>query len=572
MLRAFFSEVYICYNMENDWSIYSMKRIILILLSVTLCLGFTGCSKPKPELKDDIHIFYTSDVHCGVSDNMGFARLKALVDDDKAEHPYVVLVDCGDYLQGGTIGSISKGEQIIEIMNAMNYDVATIGNHEFDYGMDRLKELMGMAEFDIVACNSEYTGSKTDVFENTPKYVIKDFDGIKVAFIGVITPESLISSTPSYFMEDGKFVYDFGNGDDGLKIAERVQKSVDAARKEGADYVIALTHLGTGQEYEPYDAITLIRNTNGIDAVLDGHAHAEIIGDTYLNKDGKEIVLSSVGTKMANVGELFIGKDGTIETMLISEYDREDEEIKALIAREEENLNQLLQRKLSHTDFEMSITDENGIRLVRNREVGLADLVADVWRDYLGTDVVIVNGGAVRKTVKAGDITYQTVLDVQPFMNSLSSCFATGQQILDALEFGSRYTESQYTFDEKAAGEFGGFLQVSGLKYTIDTSIPSPVQVDADGMLTGFNGERRVKDVYILENGEYVALDPGKIYTVGGPDYLMAHMGDGNTVFKDCEYIILAGPTDIDVLAQYFSSIASVDEKYSKPEGRITVE
>ena len=223
------------------------------------------------------------------------------------------------------------------------------------------------------------------------------------------------------------------------------------------------------------------------------------------------------------------------------------------------------------TDFDLSITDENGIRLVRSREVGLANLVADAWRDYLGTDIVIVNGGSVRKTIPAGDITHQNVIDVLPFMNSLSICIATGQQILDSLEFTSRFTEGLTSFDEKEVGEFGGFLQVSGLKYTIDTSIPSSVVVDADNMFVEITGERRVKDIMVLQNGEYVPIDPEKSYTVGGPDYVLAHMGDGNNLFKDCEFIISAGPTDSDVFAAYLSKLDSVSERYAQPEGRITV-
>ncbi|MBQ1378946.1 MAG: 5'-nucleotidase C-terminal domain-containing protein, partial [Erysipelotrichaceae bacterium] len=288
--------------------------------------------------------------------------------------------------------------------------------------------------------------------------------------------------------------------------------------------------------------------------------------------EGKDVLLSSVGTKMANVGELFIGKDGTLETMLISEYDREDETIKENIAKEEAALTELLSVKVSHTDFDLSITDENGIRLVRSREVGLANLVADAWRDYLGTDIVIVNGGSVRKTIPAGDITHQNVIDVLPFMNSLSICIATGQQILDSLEFTSRFTEGLTSFDEKEVGEFGGFLQVSGLKYTIDTSVPTPVVLDENKMFVSIEGERRVKDVMILQDGEYVPIDPEKIYSVGSSDYVLFNMGDGNTVFTNCEPIIKAGPTDSEVIIRKIMTIGSIDERYKTTEGRITVE
>ena len=548
-----------------------MKKILLLLISIMLVLGISGC-KPTKVRTDDIYVFYTSDVHCGVDKNLGFASAKAIVEDTKAEHPYVALVDMGDYLQGGTLGVLTQGEEIISLMNEMGYDAATIGNHEFDYGIPRLVELIKMANFPIVGSNIIYTGNKENALADVPGYTIKDFDGTKVAFVGVLTPSSIRTSTPTNFVEDGEFVYDFCSQDDGLQLANAVQTSVDAARKEGADYVILLSHLGTRESDRPYDAITLIKNTKGIDAVLDGHAHAEIIGDYYLNAEGKEIPLSSVGTQMANLGELIIDKEGNITTLLISEYDKQDEKTTEVVTKANNRVEEILSEVIGTTSFTLSITDENGIRLARNREIGLADFVTDAFREELETDVVMINGGSVRSTVEEGEITYGDIINVAPFMNSLSSCYATGQQIMDALEFGSMYTEKITSFDEKAVGEFGGFLQVSGLKYTIDTSVPTPVVLDENKMFVSIEGERRVKDVMILQDGEYVPIDPEKIYSVGSSDYVLFNMGDGNTVFTNCEPIIKAGPTDSKVIIRKIMTIGSIDERYKTTEGRITVE
>lgn len=554
-----------------------MKKVIrlfmvLSMVMISACTTDPSASKDeKAQRTDDIYVFYTSDVHCGINENLGFAKLKALVDDTKAEHKNVALVDLGDFLQGGTYGSISQGEIVIELMNTMNYDAVTFGNHEFDYSLERLSELMKKANFDFTVCNILYSGNKTNIFADVPPYIIKEYDGAKVAFIGVTTPETLTTSTPKYFKEGDAYVYDFCYSDDGKKLAEQVQKTVDAARKEGADYVIALTHLGSVQENSPNDSISLIHNTRGIDAVLDGHSHSVIIGDTYPNADGKDVVLSSVGTKMANAGELIITKDGTIETVLIAEYDHEDETVRKAIEKADQEMEEILSYKVGTLDYDLTITDEKGIRIVRSRETNAGDFAADAIRHLMETDVAFANGGGVRHAVSAGDVTYGNLLDVFPFSNSLGACKATGQQILDALEFCSKDTQPITAFDEQAVGEFGGFLQVSGLKYTIDTSIASTVTMDEKNMFTGITGERRVKDVMVLENDAYVPIDPDKVYTVSGSSYFLFESGDGNTVFKDCERIVEYGPVDIEALIKYFTDLGTIPEEYRTTQGRITV-
>lgn len=562
------------------------RQITTILgLSVLLAAGCAGGQKPAEtkepapaeeaaqtaERTDDIYIYYTSDVHCGVDENLGFAKLKALVDDTRAEHENTLLVDLGDTLQGGTLGSLTQGSIIYDLMNKMGYDIVELGNHDFDYGASRLWELLDKAEFDIVLCNVSYTGKKEDHLKDIPAYTIRDLQGTKVAFIGVLTPETLTASTPAYFQEDGEYVYDFSSGDEGKALAAKVQKAADDARAEGAEYVIVLSHLGSVPENAPYDAVSLIRNTRGIDAVLDGHSHSVIIGDTYPNADGEDVVLSSVGTKMANVGELIITPEGEIQTVLIGEYDREDAEMADAIASAKTELQDILDRKIGDLPFDMPITDEDGIRMIRSREKPIGNFCADAVRSLMKTDAAIINGGGVRHTLSAGEVTYGNLLDVFPFQNELASCKCTGRQIIDVLEYGAQSTESIYVFDGNPAGEYGGFLQVSGLKYTIDTSIPSGVQKDENGMFTGVEGEYRVKDVYILQNGEYVPVDPDAEYTLSGTRYVLFGSGDGNTVLKDCEPVIAIGPVDSEALITYMNELGTIPDSYREPEGRITV-
>ena len=547
-----------------------MKKLLNILIVLLICVTLCSCAKKK-ELKDDIYIFFTSDVHCGVNEGVGLDGLKALVDDTKKEHEYVTLVDCGDYLQGGTLGTLSKGEFIIDLMNDAGYDIVTIGNHEFDYGMEQLSALMKKMEFDQVLCNVKYSGKKENIFADTKPYKIVEYGDYKVAFIGVLTPETIVSSTPSFFMEDGEFVYDFYGGEDGDLLAAKLQESVDAARKEGADYVVVLSHLGS--EAAVPTSISIIHKTQGIDVFLDGHSHSVITEDKYPNKNNEDVIVSSVGTKLQSVGELIIGKDGTLTTMLIEEYDRKDETMTSQINETMQKLDAILAEKITILDHDMYIKDEEGIRMVRSRETTMGDFAADALRYYMDTDIALVNGGGVRANVEAGDLTYGDLLDVMPFQNELASCYASGQQIVDALEYCSRLTEGIYKLDGNAVGENGAFLQASGLKYTIDTSIPSSVILDGDNMFVGFSDEnRRVKDVMVLENGEYVPIDLNRMYSVASTNYVLFHKGDGNTAFEGCEAIVEEGPVDVTALIEYARSLPSFEGRYTDVEGRIIVE
>ncbi|MCR4632751.1 MAG: bifunctional metallophosphatase/5'-nucleotidase [Erysipelotrichaceae bacterium] len=546
-----------------------MKHFGKLFLIILICMSLASCK--KKELKDDIYVFFTSDVHCGVDEGMGLDGLKALVDETKSGHDYVTLADCGDFVQGAAIGTLSKGELIVDLMNAAGYDIVTFGNHEFDYGMSQLSVLMDKMEFETVLCNAEYTGKKENIFADVKPYTIKDYDGHKVAFIGVLTPLTITGSTPGYFMEDGGFVYGFCAGEDGDVLAARLQETVDAARKEGADQVVVLSHLGTYGD--TYDAVSLIAKTNGIDVVLDGHSHSVIVEDRYPNKDGQDVVLSSVGTKLQTVGELILGKDGSITALHIDVYDKKDEVMTAKIAESFAQLETILNETVTVLDHSLPIADEEGIRMVRSRETPMSNFVADAYRQAMGTQIGLINGGAVRAGLSAGEVKYADLLKVAPFQNELASCRASGQQIIDALEFSVRMTEGLNVFDGNAVGENGAFLHPSGLRYTVDTSIPSAVVVNNDGMFTGYDGEqRRVKDVMVEEEGGYVPIDPEKQYSVASINYVLFERGDGNTVFADCEPIVEHGLIDVNALIDYAVSLGTLEGKYTGIEGRIIVE
>ena len=537
---------------------------------ITLVL-ITGCQKKEAKQSEDIYIVYTSDVHCGIDENFSFASLKAYINELKSEHSGVLLVDCGDFLQGGTLGSLSKGEYVVELMNDIGYDLATFGNHEFDYGMDQLSKLLKEMDFEMIASNVIYTGTKENIFKDVPEYIIKEINGIKIGFIGILTPQSLTSSTPVFFKENDEFVYDFYSKNEGRDMFAKVQSVVDEVRKQGARYVVALSHLGSENVTGPFNSITFIANTTGIDVVLDGHSHSIIIEDKYPNKNGKNVILSSVGTKLEEVGTLIIDTEGNMTTMHMAEYANKDKEMENEVAEVYARIDDILSQPLGTNEYPLYVTDDEGIRMVRSRETNCGDFVADAYRYVMGTQIAVANSGGVRANIPAGVITYNDLFSITPFQNHVASAYVSGQQILDDLEVACRKTEALYKFDGNAVGENGGFRQVSGLKFTIDTSVESAVIIDENNFFAGFSSDaRRVKDVYILEGEEYVPLEKDKIYTIASTDYVLFGSGDGNSVYSSSEPIVASGISDVEALKQYFSEVG-ITEQYRTVQDRITI-
>lgn len=545
-----------------------MKKLIALLLAVCMVLGLMTTVFAADEKSNDIVILHTDDAHCGVNDNLGYAGVAAYKAEMKKTHNYVALVDCGDAIQGESIGTLSAGAYLVDIMNEVGYDFATFGNHEFDYKLPQLAKLTKQAKYQYLACNFKYIGKGTSDLNYKP-YEIVTYGDKKVAFIGIVTPESFTKSTPAYFQdESGNYIYSFSEDETGTALYETVQKTVDEARAAGADYVIAMGHLGNEGITDRWTSKAVIANTTGIDAVLDGHDHIAGV-QKVANKDGKQIVLTEPGTKFENLGKLTIKTDGTITAELISpkEFTEKDAGITAYITKLTDTFKEYVSKVVAKSSIALPDKDENGNRLVRNHETALGDLCADAFRVMMDADIGIMNGGGIRKPIKAGDITLDNILSVFPWGNLPCKMEVTGQTVLDMLEMGAiNYPE-----------ESGGFLSVSGLKYTIMAGVPSSIELTDKGEFSKVAGKYRVTNVQVLnkKTNEYEPLDLNKTYTLGGIDYTILYCGDGFTMFNDSK-VLKAGDasyTDAQMVVDYIENKlgGTIGEEYAKPQGRISV-
>lgn len=547
-----------------------MKRLLGLLLALTVLFGILTASAEAVLPAKDIVVLFTSDAHCGVNQGFGYVGVAAIRDQMAAAGNYVTLVDNGDAIQGEPIGTMTTGSALIDLMNAVGYEIAIPGNHEFDYGMDRFLELTEAANFPYISCNFNKEG--TLVFS---PYVIKDYDGVQVAFVGVTTPKTITSSTPKYFQnEAGEFIYGFFQDESGEKLYEAVQTAVDAARAEGADYVVVMGHLGNESSASPWTYADVIANTTGIDALLDGHSH-DTDQVVMKNKDGKDVVRSACGTKLGGVGYLRISaKDGAMTTGLYTwnnDISAPDllgitNSVSGAVETATAALSERLAEVVASSAVDLTINDpvavdESGkpIRIIRRAETNLGDLCADAYRAMSGADIAFVNGGGIRVSIAAGDITLNDILKVHPFGNSMCVVEATGQEILDALEWGARVTPE----------ESGAFLQVSGLSYEIHTYIQSTCTEDENGLFTGVAGEYRVKNVKV--GGEPLDLD--KTYTLASHNYMLKNAGDGFTMFQDNALLQDEVMLDNQVLINYITGTLGgvVGAEYAEPygEGRI---
>jgi len=536
------------------------KGTLVLLLAMVMAVGaLTGCTVGQKR-SQEIAILYTGDVHCAVDTNIGYAGLAAYKKELADRGDAVLLVDTGDALQGAAIGSFSEGADIVKLMNKLGYCAMTAGNHDFDYGGPAvLKDIMKQADFPVLSTNLIELASGQPVFD---RFVIKTVDGVRIALVGISTPESITASTPAFFQDGkGSYLYDFLADGTGAKLYAAVQKAVDDARTAGVDYVIALSHLGVNDQSAPYRSIDVIANTTGIDAVLDGHSHTVIECQRVANKAGEHVLLSSTGTGLVNVGLLVITKSGNVSTGLVSGLTAKDDEVTAMIADIEKDYKAQLATVVGSVAADLVIKDPtSGLRIVRSRETNLGDLCADATRAAAGSDIGIANGGGIRAMLKAGDVTVGDILAVMPYGNLLCEIKVTGQQLLDALEFGAR----------KAPEENGGFLQVSGVTYKIDLSVASTVTTDDNGMFVSVAGPYRVSGVTV--GGQ--PLDLTKQYTLASNAYTVKSQGDGYTMFAGCPVVRDDFVLDADALTSYITTAYKADQQpYADPygQGRITI-
>ena len=510
------------------------KRIITFSLVLCMALSvFTGVVYAADT--ETVVILYENDVHCAVE---GYSKLAAMKKELSETYTNVGVVSVGDFVQGGTLGAVSKGEYIVNLMNKVGYDAIALGNHEFDYQLPRLNELNAMSNTKFISCNFQKIGEDKSYFE---PYTIVSYGNVDVAYIAITTPETINSSSPAQFKNDkGELIYTFNES----KLYDIVQTNINAAETAGADYVIALSHIGYDESGNLADITDVIENTDGFDVVLDAHSHSVIEEKVIKDKSGDDVLLTSTGTKFEYIGKLTI-KNGAFDTELVEveSYTKTDPVVDAYITEINENYAQLGNRKIGESKVEFITHDKDGNRLVRNAETNLGNFCSDALRVMTGADMSFVNGGGLRAPMESGNITFNDIFSVFPFNNQIVTAEISGQILIDFLEMAvMNYPE-----------EDGSFPHMSGVTFSVNKSIPTSVKVDANGFFEKVDGAYRVYDVKVLDktSGEYKALDPNGKYILAGFNYFLLDFGGGMTMFKDAKILDAEGTLDVELLENY---------------------
>lgn len=534
------------------------NKVIATILSLIIVISTLPLSVSAIN-NDDIVILYENDVHCTVE---GYSKLSAMKKELQETHSYVGVVSGGDFIQGNSLGVISKGEYIVNLMNLVGYDAVTLGNHEFDYKLDRFNVLVDMMDTKPVCCNFQKTGEDTTCYE---PYSIVSYGDVDIAYIGITTPSTISSSAPTQFKdENGNYIYTFHSTD----LYDVVQKNIESAQAEGADYIIALSHVGYAEDElygELEDVESLIRNTSGFDVVLDAHSHSVIESRTITDKDGNEVLLSSTGTKFEYIGKLTISEEN-FETELIKteNYKSTDPVVDAYIDEIYAEYSMLGERKVAFSEVDLITKDKDGNRLVRNNETNLGDLCSEAFRNAVDADIGYINGGSLRSDIPAGDVTFNDLLNVLPFNNTIVLAEISGWTIKDMLEMTMMYYP----------GEGGAFPHLSGLTFSFNTSIPSSVVLDEYEDFAGVTGQYKVYNikVYNKDNGTYEPLELDKTYTIAASNYYLLEYGSGLKMLENTKVIQKDGMLDVEALELYIDDKlgGTVGQDYAEAKSNIT--
>ena len=588
-----------------------MRKLLSLLLVLALCLSLAACgakteapvqtaaptepAAPETEAAapaEDVVILYTNDIHTYIDGPLSYDVLAGLKTSLEEVYGNVLLVDAGDAVQGTAFGSMDKGETIVKLMNAAGYDLATLGNHEFDYGMDGAMNVIDWAEYPYISCNFYHKENGAKGESVLAPYKIFDIGGRKIAFVGITTPETFTKSTPAYFQDDaGNYIYGISGGEDGAALYADVQSAIDAAKAEGANLVIGLGHLGDDPASQPWTSEEVIANVSGLSAFIDGHSHSTVVGKEVAGKDGGKVLLTQTGEYFGRIGMMHIPAEGNIPLTSFIEYaeitevvtdesgapvlDEDGEEVTEVVGYEfvsdvelgcawasDGSVAAIKDAWITEIDTQLGQTigtttvvfdnyDADGNRLVRSQETNTGDFAADALYYLfdsmdLDVDVAIMNGGGVRNKTVTGELTYKTAKNIHTFGNVACLQTITGQQLLDALEWGARGVGT--------GEEIGGFLHVSGITYKVDPAWPSSVQMDDKGVWTGApTGGYRVHDVqvYNKETGTYEALDLAASYNLAGYNYTLRDLGDGFNMFSGAVNVLDYVMEDYMVLANY---------------------
>lgn len=537
------------------------KKFLHLLIAIPFFAFCVSCNNEddyisdEPTISSPIVIIYENDVHCAVD---GYAKLATIREQQKALTPYVTTVSCGDFIQGDLVGAISTGGHIIDIMNLVNYDFVTLGNHEFDFGVPRMFELTEKLNAQVVDANFRDVQTNQTPF---PAYEIVSYEDVDIAYIG-LTTTSTLSTSPKKFQDDsGAFIYDFSKN----TFYETAQRNINQARQEGADYVIVLSHLGDEPDNDHPNSLSLIAQTTGIDVVLDAHSHSFLPDTLIYNEAGQPVLMSSTGTKFQGVGVLTLSPEGTFGTRIESlEYVTPDADIQAFVDDIKAKVESEGNIVIGHSEVSLPTHTPTGDRMVRNQETAIGNFCADAFRIILETDIAFINGGGIRDSISRGEVTFNDLKAVFPFGNTASIGSMTGRQLLDVLEFSVSQLPS----------ESGEFMHVSGMKFEADTSIPSPAFTDENGLYAGVDDTgRRVSNVQILnKEGIYEPIDLNRTYTIAGFNYHLVD-GGGQGILNGANIIASDMGQDIEILTIYVQQYleGKIDRRYAGTEGRIII-
>lgn len=504
-------------------------------------------------LAQDITLLFDNDVHCAID---GYAKVAALRRETPKE--FTVMISAGDFLNGEAVGSFDEGKTIIDIMNVVKYDIVVPGNHEFDYGIDVLNARLGKLDAKAL-CLNFMKGEKRLLNAST----VREYNGRRIAFIGVTTPSVIQSSTPVFFMDSAKqFIYDFG----GFKVADMLQEKVNDLRREGVDYIVLISHIGLDSDQFGISTQLLLMLTSGIDIVIDGHSHDDII-TSFPNKNNEDVLVMQTGTKMKNIGRLIIKEDGTLQPELIevAKLKNIDQATKEIIDNAKKDLQKQLSRKIGTSRVTLMAVDAAGNHIIKYSETNLGDFVADAICRVAKADCGFINSGSLRCNLDNGTITYGQWNACSPFNNNVMVAECTGAQLLDILEC----SVAMLPYNS------GSLQQISGIEMTVDAKVKSPVVYDIHGFVNRIKGTRKVVSakVWNKETGRYEKIDPNKTYKIATTDYALVNMGCEN-MFKDCK---LTSEKPIGTLSEVIETYikknlnGTIGEEYRKSQNRIKI-
>ena len=551
-----------------------MRKVLALLLSLVMTLTLlvpatwaeektaTGYQLPA-SLKGKTVILHTNDVHGAIDKYAKVAALKNECYDRGASA--VVLLDAGDFSQGSTYVSLSKGATAVELMNAVGYDAVTLGNHEFDYGFPQLKANLSNSAADfLVTCVNLVDDKGDPIFAPGATAPVTDADDnplFNLTVMGVATPETQTKANPA-LMKGLTFL-------SGQKLYDAANAVIKVAREEGnADIVIALTHLGVDASSEPNRSIDFVKNVPDVDIVIDGHSHTVMTA----NKDNG--MIQSTGTGLAYVGAFVIDNatksvesNGLID---LSTYTKEDASVKAIADRIIGEVDAEYGKVFAKTEVELNGAKEPGNR---TEETNMGDLITDAMMWAVKTRmpsinmenaVAITNGGGIRAWIHKGDISKLDVNTVLPFGNTVAVVYVTGAELLEALE------ASTFALPDS----LGGFPQIAGMNISIDATKkydPQTTPYPSGSGKATYYGPASINRVTINSvNGK--AFDPNKTYAVVTNNFCAAG-GDTYYAFAAASSQFDTGLPLDEVLMDYITTELKgvVGEQYAQPQGRITI-